>query len=173
MGNCLVHLYDKNKLLIAVSKKKDRLYLLDVKAQCIETQETALSTWADWHRRFGHVGVSGLKRMYAKRLVDGFDVDENSPMPDCEACIQAKQTRAPFLRHAVNRTRNPGELTHTDLWESHVIGPSGLKYFMSFVDDCTQYVTVKFLRTKGQAAEQLKAYVAYLERQYDFKLKAF
>ena len=54
-----------------------------------------------------------------------------------------------------------------------MIGPSGLKYFMSFVDDCTRYVTVKFLRTKGQAAEQLKAYVAYLERQYDFKLKVF
>ena len=77
--------------------------------------------------------------MHAEGLVDGFDVDENSPMPDCEACIQAKQTRAPFPSRAVNRTRNPGELTHTDLWESRVIGPGGLKYFMSFVDDCTRY----------------------------------
>ena len=42
--------------------------------------------------------------MHAEGLVDGFDVDENSPMPDCEACIQAKQTRAPFPRRAVNRT---------------------------------------------------------------------
>ena len=172
MGNSLVHLYDKDKLLIVVCKKKDWLYLLDAKAQCIETQETALSTWAEWHWHFRHVGVSSLKRMHAKRLVDSFDVDENSPMPDCEA-FQAKQTCAPFPRHAVNHTRTPGELTHTNLWESHMIGSGGLKYFMSFMDDCTRYITVKFLQTKGQAAKQLKAYVAYLEHQYDFKPKVF
>ena len=34
-------------------------------------------------------------------------------------------------------------------------------------------MTVKFLRTKGQAAKKLKAYVAYLKRQYDYKPKAF
>ena len=78
-----------------------------------------------------------------------------------------------FPRQAMAHARNPGELTHTDLWESRLIGPGGLKYFMSFVDDCSRYVTVKFLRTKGQAAEKLKAYVAYLECQYDYKPKVF
>ena len=75
--------------------------------------------------------------MHAEKLVDGFEVDENSPLPDCNPCIQAKQMRTSFLRQAMTRARNPGELTHTDLWESRVIGPGGLKYFMSFVDDCS------------------------------------
>ena len=61
MGNEIVRLYDKNKLLIAISKKKDRLYLLDAKAQPVEMKETALYTWVDWHQRFRHVGISGLK----------------------------------------------------------------------------------------------------------------
>ena len=88
MGNSFIRLYDKNELLIAIGKKKDRLYLLDAKAQPVEIKETALYTWADWHRRFRHVGISGLKRMHAEKLVDSFEVDENSPLPDCNPCIQ-------------------------------------------------------------------------------------
>ena len=60
-GNGIVRLYDKNKLLIVIGKKKDRLYLLDAKTQPVEIKETALYTWADWHRRFRHVGISSLK----------------------------------------------------------------------------------------------------------------
>ena len=111
--------------------------------------------------------------MQAGKLVDGFEVDENSPLPDCKPCIQAKQTCTLFSRQAMTCARNLGELTHTDLWELRVISPGGLKYFMSFMDDCSRYVTVKFLQMKGQAAEKLKAYVAYLECQYDYKPKAF
>ena len=83
--------------------------------------------------------------MHAGKLVDSFEVDENSPLPDCNPCIQAKQTRTSCSRQAMTRAQNPGELTHTDLWESRVISPGGLKYFMLFVDDCSRYVTVKFL----------------------------
>ena len=75
--------------------------------------------------------------MHTGKLVDSFEVDENSPLPDCNPCIQAKQTCTSFPRQATTHARNPGELTHTDLWESHVIGPGGLKYFMLFVDDCS------------------------------------
>ena len=75
--------------------------------------------------------------MSTQKLVDGFKVDQNSPMPDCEACVQAKQMHALFLKHAENHAQNPGKLTHTDLWESRLIGHGGFKYFISFVDDCS------------------------------------
>ena len=55
------NIYDENKLLIAIGKKKDQLYLLDAKTQPVEIKEMALYTWADWHRCFRHVGISGLK----------------------------------------------------------------------------------------------------------------
>ena len=112
--------------------------------------------------------------MSTQKLVDGFKVDhQNSPMPDCEACVQAKQMLAPFLKHAENCARNPGELTHTDLWESRSIGHGGFKYFISFMDDCSRHVTINFLQTKDQAAEKLKGYVACLECQYNFVPKVF
>ncbi|OAX36366.1 hypothetical protein K503DRAFT_311211 [Rhizopogon vinicolor AM-OR11-026] len=43
--------------------------------------------WTDWHKRFGHISYTGLKQLYQQGLVDGMSVDENSPTPDCEACI--------------------------------------------------------------------------------------
>ena len=43
------NIYDENKLLIAIGKKKDHLYLLDAKTQPVEIKEMALYTWADWH----------------------------------------------------------------------------------------------------------------------------
>jgi hypothetical protein len=52
--------------------------------------------WIDWHKRFGHIVYSGLQQLYNEKLADGMVVNEHSPMLDCEACMQAKQTQAPF-----------------------------------------------------------------------------
>ena len=53
MGDGHIHLYDKNKMLIAVGRKVERMYLLDIAAQpALEraalSTETA-NTWQDWH----------------------------------------------------------------------------------------------------------------------------
>ena len=45
--------------------------------------------------------------MSTQKLVDGFEVDQNSPMPDYEACVQAKQMHVSFPKHAENHARNP------------------------------------------------------------------
>ena len=47
-------------------------------------------TWEIWHRRFGHVGMTSLQQMLDEKLVEGFNVDIQSPKYDCEACVQAK-----------------------------------------------------------------------------------
>jgi len=106
--------------------------------------------------------------------VDGLNITpSDSPMPTCEACIQAKQVHAPFPRHAERRAQNTGELTHTDLWEARTIGHNGAKYFLSFVDDHSRCVAIEFLKTKDQTTSKVKSYVAYLERQYGMQPKAF
>ena len=118
----IIQLYDKNQTLIAVGQQVERMYLLNISMatpQDSSVTETVLFTWADWHRRFGHVGISGLQRTLTQNLIDSLNVTpSNSPMTTCEACIQAKQAHAPFPRHAECHSRNTGELTHTDLWEA-------------------------------------------------------
>ena len=74
-----------------------------------------LPTWETWHRRFGHVGYTGLQKLLDGKMVEGFTVDEDSPKPDCIACTEAKQHVEPFLKSSIRKTE-AGELTHIDLW---------------------------------------------------------
>ena len=178
MGDGRIHLYDKNETLIAVGRKVERMYLLDVTAYtaleraALSTETT--NTWLEWHRRFGHIGVSGLQRTLSKRLVTGMMVNENNPLKfDCDACTQAKQTRAPFPRQSESRAEQPGNLMHTDLWECRTTGIHGVRYFISFIDDCSRCIAVEFLKTKDQAFEKFQNYVAYLECQYNMSPKRF
>ncbi|OAX30968.1 hypothetical protein K503DRAFT_666175, partial [Rhizopogon vinicolor AM-OR11-026] len=86
----------------------------------------------------GHVAYSRLQHLNREDLVDGMTIDENSLMPQCEACIQAKQACDPFPSATENHSKMLGELTHSDVW-----GPAptesvgGSRYFISFIDDCS------------------------------------
>lgn len=60
-----------------------------------------------------------------------------------------------------------------DLWECHTTGIHSARYFISFIDDCSRCVTIKFLKTKDQAVEKFKNYIAYLKCQYNMSPKQF
>jgi hypothetical protein len=120
-GNRKAILYDdKGNEVVSGKLSSNRLYPLDIYRR-IDAEKSNISTinkratWDEWHRKFGHVSASGLQRLLTGNLVDGFDVDENSVMDDCDACIQAKQSRTPFPEKAKFRSQEPGELTHTDV----------------------------------------------------------
>ena len=178
MGDGRIHLYDKNRNLIAVGWKIEWMYLLDVTAQpALEWAALSMemaNTWLNWHCQFRHIGVSGLQRTLSKGLVTGMAViEDDSPKFNCDACIQAKLARAPFLCQSESRADRPGDLTHTDLWECCTTGIHGMRYFISFIDDCSRCIAVEFLKTKDQAIKRFQNYVAYLERQYNMSLKRF
>ena len=178
MGDGRIHLYDKNKNLIAVGRKVERMYLLDVTAH-IALERAALSTetantWLDWHCRFRHIGVSGLQCTLHKHLVTGMMVsDDNSLRFNCNVCVQAKQACAPFPCQSENRAERLGDLAHTDLWECHTTGIHGIRYFILFIDDCSRCIVVEFLKTKDRAIEKFQNYMAYLECQYSMSPKRF
>lgn len=99
-------LYDnKGNEVVSGKLSSNRLYPLDIyqrnnaKSSKISTM-ISRATWDEWHHKFGHVSASSLQRLLTGDLVDRFDVDENSTMGDCDACVQAKQSRAPFPKRA-------------------------------------------------------------------------
>jgi GAG-pre-integrase domain len=67
-------------------------------------------SWEIWHKRYGHIGYSGLQKLLDLNLIDGFTVDTRTPKPDCMTCTEAKQTEEPF-----NKFTEPSELTHIDV----------------------------------------------------------
>ena len=96
-------------------------------------------------------------------MVDGLSVDIEMAKPDCEICIQAKQSVKPF-NGIPDRKTKPGELTHIDLWGKYDIASiNGHQYYILFVDDATRYVTVHFLKRKDEAVQHVKNYIRALK----------
>jgi len=126
------------------------------------TQETP--SWETWHKRFSHIGYTGIQKMYELGLVDGFDVDVRTPKPDCITCTEGKLTIKPFNKSAT-RIKEVGQLTHIDLWGKYdKTSLHGRQYYILFVDNHSCYTTIKFLKAKSQASEHVKAYITYLQK---------
>ena len=85
-------------------------------------------TWETWHWQFGNVGYSGLQKLLEKRLVDEFNMDEQTPKPDCVTCTEVKQHVKPFPK-TVNQSTEPRELTHINLWGSNLLTAINTTYY--------------------------------------------
>jgi transposase InsO family protein len=119
-------------------------------------------SWDIWHRRFGHIGYSGLQMLRDKALVRGFIPDPLSQKTDCFACAQAKIAHHPFPSTATH-TSTIGNLTHIDLWGKYAVQSiHGNQYYILFVDDYSRYVTVKFLKSKTEAQQCVRDYLTHL-----------
>ena len=60
----------------------------------------------------------------------------------------------------------PGELTHIDLWGKYsIVSINRHQYYIVFVDDAGQYMTVDFLKGKDEASQKVKEYLTYLKTQ--------
>jgi len=134
---------------------KTKMYMLS----CEESKQS----WETWHHRFGHVSYKGLKCLNNDKLVDGFTVNENTLMPACESCTQAKQTVKEFPKKTEHTKRQKGKLTHIDLWGKYdVASINGKQYYLLLVDNATRYVIVFFLKAKHEASQFVKNYLTYL-----------
>jgi hypothetical protein len=64
----------------------------------------------------------------------------------------------------------PRELIHTDLhgpFKTRTI--SGYHYWIIFVDDCTRFRTLMFLKTKDQAFDVFRRFKVYAENHLGIK----
>ena len=122
-------------------------------------------SWETWHKRYGHIGYSGLQKLHDLNLVDGFTVDIRTPKPDCVACTEAKQTEEPFNKTS-DRVTKPRELTHVDVWGKYrVTSINGNQYYTIFVDDAGRFTTIEFMKTKSEAVQKVKNYLMHLKTQ--------
>ncbi|KAF7358895.1 Retrovirus-related pol polyprotein [Mycena sanguinolenta] len=105
-----------------------------------------------WHRRFGHIGMSGLDAVIRDERVEGLNLAESVDAGLCEDCLAGKQTRRPFD----GETGVGGKRWVFHIMDGHIAGPK-----------------VQFLAHKS-ADESLDAFIAYaaeFERATGKKIK--
>ncbi|KAJ3738415.1 hypothetical protein EV360DRAFT_58146, partial [Lentinula raphanica] len=69
-----------------------------------------------WHRRLGHAGLSRVRMMAQKNLVDGMEVvgSVDAKLNECDSCHMGKAKRRPFDATTTRESRLL-ERVHVDL----------------------------------------------------------
>src|ERR1700676_4201279 len=151
-----------NNFLYGMNVRVKPPTLTSESSQTFAGMESAQS-WETWHKRYGHIGYSGLQKLLDNNMVEGLEIDTNTPKPDCVACTEAKQNVEPFPK-VNNRNSQTGDLTHIDLWGKYTIrSVNGNQYYIVLVDDAQQYIPVEFLKEKNQAPQAVMNYLTYLK----------
>ncbi|KAG8482698.1 hypothetical protein CXB51_024274 [Gossypium anomalum] len=135
-------------------------------AHTTSTEDTKL-----WHQRLSHANFNSMARMVSKKMVENFTKTvQNEGV--YEVCQMGKQARLPFPTNTSWRASTKLELVHTD-----VCGPmrteslSGNRYFILFIDDCTKYCWVYFLKHKSEVVQVFMKFKAVVETEIGCKIK--
>ena len=126
-----------------------------------------------WHQRFGHLGENNLRKLVDSNMVLNLECSTKE-LDFCERCAIGKACSLPFPRHQESRATEVLELLHSD-----VIGPmqtpsiGGAKYIVTFVDDMSCFVWVRFITHKWEVLKKFKTLVQQLETATGKKLMMY
>ncbi|POM79706.1 Integrase catalytic core protein [Phytophthora palmivora] len=119
-----------------------------------------------WHLRLGHIGHGGLDAIVKKGYGVGINMTAVKQWELCDGCALGKQTRVRYMPKSPNHAKKLLEVIHSD-----VCGPmktstfSGKKYFVTFIDEYSQFCVVYLLRNKSEVAAKFAEFVAFAETQ--------
>ncbi|MBW0536183.1 hypothetical protein O181_075898 [Austropuccinia psidii MF-1] len=119
-----------------------------------------ISVGSLWHQRLGHPSNQVVKTLGLP------PTSEN-----CEVCLTGKSSLLPFSG-SFDKTQHPHECVHLD-----VVGPispssnTGLRYFLTIVDQFTSFKTVMFLKTKSEAFDEFVKWKAFSENFHNTRIK--
>ncbi|KAJ9530092.1 hypothetical protein QJQ45_023371 [Haematococcus lacustris] len=131
------------------------------------------------HHRLGHPGYRQLARLTREGMVTGTSVKAAhcGAAADsgnlCEPCVLAKQHRLVAVQHQGlgGAVKYPLELVHSDVCDisghadAAVPAPSGMRYFVTVLDEYNSLVAVVLIKHKSDAPAAITDMLTQLQRQ--------
>jgi transposase InsO family protein len=108
-----------------------------------------------WHRRMGHVNDSDLSKVLKSNGVPGSGETEKF----CEPCAMGKLSRKSVPKTTDTRATEPLGRVYTDVAGPFKTSLGGCVYAISFIDDYSRFVVMKFMRAKSEALLCFEEYV--------------
>lgn len=119
-----------------------------------------------WHRRLGHPSFGNMKKSMPSLFIG---ITES--VLHCETCVLAKSHRVSYPL-SYSKSSIPFEIIHSDVWgPSQIPTPTGMKWFVSFIDDCTRLSWIILLRTKDAVFPAFQAFRELILTQYNGHIK--
>ena len=118
------------------------------------------------HERLGHASFFSLKILYPKLCVN---LDPSKFQ--CEVCELSKNHCISYPLSS-KRSEILFSPIHTDVWgPSQVSCHSGAKWFISFIDNCTQTTWIYLLKEKSNTILTLKQFHQMIQTEFNAKLQ--
>lgn len=122
-----------------------------------------------WHKRFGHICTRNLEKLVKNKLVIGIEDLKTNKVEFCDSCARNKLTRSKFgIRTKAKRLL---EIIHTDVaGPINPISHDGCKYFVTFIDDYSNFVYVYGIKNKSEVFDRFKEYILMVQSKLSHKV---
>ena len=136
------------------NNNKPQTNMSDVNAMLIENASNSKYLW---HLRLCHIAEDRIIKLERMKILSNLESSSNST---CEACLQGKMTRSPFVGQ-MERAKDVLEIIHSD-----VCGPfsemarGDFYYFITFIDDLSRYGHLFLMKNKSESFERFKEFKA-------------
>lgn len=159
-----------------ISTEANGLYTF--KASDISTSLVAQSHSADdylyLHRSLGHLNWMDLWKLAKSGLLGSEWTEIVHPKKLnllCQACVEGKGHVLPAPPSDI-RAIKPNQVVHIDLWGPAPKPSIGKhQYFLTCYDDHSRHIQLYMLKSKGEAIDAFRKYLALVENQCDTKIK--
>ena len=119
-----------------------------------------------WHRRLGHPSFRYLRHLFP----DLFSNVETSEL-NCDTCILAKSHRSTYSL-SMNKSDIHFALIHSNVWGPSLVSiVSGVRWFVTFVDDCTRMTWLYLLKHKDEVFKVFQSFHAMIQTQFSTQLR--
>ncbi len=180
-GRCRIVNSANDTTLGYALKREDGLYeitgsIVNSGARCnhankkrVDNREQGLQLW---HRRLAHNNLDTIKKMSLSPNVKGLSLTDKPEKVNCEPCVKGKKNKGSYKGNLIPEGAEPGDVIFSD-----VCGPFSeeswgkAKYFVSFIDGASRYVTVSLMLKKTEVFRLFTQFKANFETQYATKIK--
>ncbi|TYZ68672.1 hypothetical protein PybrP1_006765 [[Pythium] brassicae (nom. inval.)] len=128
------------------------------------------NSWELWHARLGHTNKANIDRLIKNRVAIPSSSERDRL---CGGCSKGKQTVESFPKSSSSKTSRVLELVHADvIGPIETRAPGGACFVLKVVDDYSRFVSVYFLKSKGEVTERFSEFTLLMENQLGQRLKS-
>lgn len=171
-GSCAYVTDQCGKVFLTADRRGDLYYLRESVACANAVVPRVPSDLQKWHERFGHLNLTDLMNVVRDKVVPAVSFQNAELVRECDVCLRSKMTTLPFPKNR-EPCKEILKIVHSD-----VVGPfrtqnaNGARWFVTFIDDCSRWCEVYFLRQKSGVLEAFKLFKNYAEKQTGKQIKS-
>ncbi|GJW00988.1 retrovirus-related pol polyprotein from transposon TNT 1-94 [Tanacetum coccineum] len=130
---------------------------------CLIARATSIKSWL-WHQRLSHLNFDTISELAKNDLVTGLPKFKYHKEHLCPSCEQGKSKKASHPPKPVLNSKQRPHILHMDLCgPMRVDSINGKQYVLVIVGDYSRYTWVRFLISKDETSEVIKAFLKKIQ----------